>query len=197
MLEKALLVIFGGIVGSYLTLRIEVLKAWRSYRVVRLEIERNLRILENVQRMGTPTYSFDPNDQQRQIDQMIDSSKDCLPVRVSLLIRQRMPNWAYQAWESQLHLLAQILTEGEVRGVFEIQVNLERLLSIHDQLSTLVAKHEDTTRDRARELLAEWDSTSKTVLRGGNPLHPVATHVRVASILGLRCLFARSNSGEE
>ena len=97
MIEKVIFAIIGGIIGSYITLRFEVLKAWKSYLIVQAEIDRNLHLLENVRNSSTPTYDSNNDNQQKQIDQMIDSSEDKLPVKALLLVKVNLPNWGYQA----------------------------------------------------------------------------------------------------
>lgn len=195
MLEKVLLVIFGGIVGSIITSRFEVWKAWHSYGIVRLEIDRNLRVLDMVKRAATPTYDSDCDNRQRQIDQMIDECETKLPVRIMLLDRENMPNWTHKAWESQLHLLAQILTDAQARGIFDIQVDLERLSSIHVRLSNLVATHRDSARNRALDLWNEWESIATRTLQKGNHLLAVRNLTKIVSILGLGRLILRRNTG--
>jgi hypothetical protein len=185
MLEKLLLVIFGGIVGSYITSRLEILKAWKSYMIVRAEIDRNLSLLENIQRGATPEYSSASNDQQKQIDQMIDSCNDKLPVRVSLLLKENMPIWSYRSWDSQLHLLAQIISESQVRGLFDMQVDLEQLSSIHARLSMLVSTHGDTARNQAVELFKEWEFIATRRQQNGNPFFDVPVFTKFNSVLGL------------
>lgn len=185
MIEKVIFAIIGGIIGSYITLRFEVLKAWQSYLIVQAEIDRNLRLLENVRNSSTPTYFSNNDNQQEQIDQMIDSSKDKLPVKALLLVKENLPNWGYQAWDSQLHLLAHILTQAQVRGVFDIQVDLERLSSIYARLSELVARYGNGARSPVLELIQEWETIVNRVLQNGNPLPTVPKYIKIASFLGL------------
>ena len=182
MIDKVIFAIIGGIIGSYITSRFEILKAWKSYLIVQAEIDRNLALLESVIASMTPKYNSH-NNQQEQIDQMIDSCEDKLPVKALLLVRRNMPNWGYQAWNSQIHLLAHILTKPQVRGVFEIQVDLDKLSSLHALISEYVNKYGDSARNRVLELCDEWDSSVNKVLKNGNPLPTVPLHVKMASVL--------------
>ena len=192
MLEKFLLIVVGSIIGSYLTSRIEVWKAWNSYDVVRLEIDRNLQLLESVHAVAIPTYGHADN-QQKQIDELIDTCEDKLPVRIRLLVGEKMPLWSYRAWETQINLLSQILTETQIKGIFNIQVGLERLSSIHESISNLITIHGDSSRDRAIELWDEWESIINRMLQNNNPLRPVNTYMKIASIIGLRWLMGHRN----
>lgn len=100
-----------------------------------------------------------------------------------------MPNWGYQAWNSQLHLLANILTQPQIRGVLDIQVDLDKLSSLHARISEYVNKYGDSARHRVLELFNEWDSVVKKVLKNGNPLVTVSRHVKLASFIGLARFF--------
>jgi hypothetical protein len=79
ILEKLILVTLGGIIGSYITSRLDILKAWRAYVVIRAEVDRNLKLLKNAQESLAIDYSSSDNDQQEQIDEMIDSFEDRIP----------------------------------------------------------------------------------------------------------------------
>ena len=115
MLEKLILVTLGGIIGSYITSRLDILKAWRAYVVIRAEADRNLKLLKNAQESLVIDYSSSDNDQQKQIDEMINSFEDRIPVQVSLLAEINPPVWSFRAWESQLPLLAHILSETQIK----------------------------------------------------------------------------------
>lgn len=183
IIENLLLVTFGGIIGSYITARFEKIKAWRSYMIVRAEADRNLRLLEIFQKKITPHYSS-KNDQQEQIDQLMDSYPDSIPVRILLLLREKMPIWSYSAWESRLPLLAQILSESQTRKYFAMQVDLERLSSIHACLTGLYVANQETMKDRAIELFDEWESIATKRQNDGNPFLKFTWRTRIASFFG-------------
>lgn len=189
MIDKVIFAIIGGIIGSYITSRFEIFKAWKSYLIVQAEIDRNLALLENLIASTTPKYDTFNDNQQEQIDQTIDSCEDKLPVKALLLVRNNMPNWGYQAWNSQLHLLAHILTQPQIRGVLDIQVDFDKLSSLHARISEYVKKYGDSARHRVLELLNEWDSIVNKVVNNGNPLPTVPRHVKIASFLGLARFF--------
>lgn len=200
IIDKLFLVIFGGIIGSYITSRFELLKAWKSYTIVRAEIDRNLSLLGSIRFSTTPIYSPAGDNQQEQIDQMLNSYEDKIPVNILLLLKVNMPSWSYRAWESQLHFLAQILTESQVKGVFDVQVDLERLSTIHARLVGLVATQGDSANSRAVELFKEWETLIDKRLQYGNPLLPATVCTKIASVIGIQQIvwrissFVKSNS---
>jgi len=189
MIDNIIVAIVAGIFGSIFTSRFEILKAWRSYIIVQAEIDRNLALLENFIALTTPKYDVLKDNQQKQIDEMTDSFEDKLPVKVLFLVRNNIPSWGYHAWNSQLHLLANILTQPQIRGVLDLQVDLDKLSSRHAQISEYVNKYGDSARDRVLELFNGWDSIVKKVLKNGNPLVTVAKHVKLASFLGIDRIF--------
>ncbi|MBW2569051.1 MAG: hypothetical protein JRE47_06685 [Deltaproteobacteria bacterium] len=192
MIDKIIVAIVGGIVGSIFTSRFEVLKAWRSYIIVQAEIDRNLSLLENFITSATPKYDTPNKNQQEQIDQMTDSCEDKLPVKILLLVRNNMPSWGYQAWNSQLHLLANILNQSQIRGVLGLQVDLDELVSLHSRISEYVNKYGDSARNPVLELFNEWDSIIKKVLKNGNPLVTVSRRAKLATFFGLDRFFGHN-----
>lgn len=192
MIDKIFIAVVGGIFGSIITSRFEILKAWRSYIIVQAEIDRNLSLLENLIASTTPKYDTLNGNQQEQIDQMTDSLEDKLPVKVLLIVRNNLPNWGYQAWNSQLHLLANILTQPQIRGVLDLQVDLDKLSSIQARISEYVKKYGDSARYPVLELFNEWDSVVKKVRNNNNPLANVSRRVKLASFFGLTHFFGHN-----
>ena len=177
-------IIVGGIIGSYITLRFEILKALKSYVVVRAEIDHNLQLINKIQDNITPSY--DEGSQLKQIDEMNDSiAADTLPVRILELNRERVPSWANQAWNSQISLLAQILTDQQVDEIFEIQTDLFRLSSIHSQICELIDKYGAGSRDSSIKLFNEWEQIVKTRRRKANPLPLISYKRKVLLVTGL------------
>lgn len=186
ILEKLILVTLGGIVGSYITSRLEILKAWRAYVVVRAEADRNLRLLKSAQKSLVIDYSSSDNDQQEQIDDMLDSCEDRIPVRVSLLAKMNQPVWSFHAWESQLPLLAHILSERQIKHFFEMQVNLEQLSSINSKLCSLINTHGDKSREISIDLFDRWNASSEYVQKVGNPFENPRWVFKFRSIIGFK-----------
>jgi hypothetical protein len=95
-----------------------------------------------------------------------------------------MPIWSYSAWESRLPLLAQILSESQTRKYFAMQVDLERLSSIHACLTGLYVANQETMKDRAIELFDEWESIATKRQNDGNPFLKFTWRTRIASFFG-------------
>jgi hypothetical protein len=186
ILEKLILVTLGGIIGSYITSRLDILKAWRAYVVIRTEADRNLKLLKNTQESLVIDYSSSDNAQQKQIDEMINSFEDRIPVRVSLLAKMNPPAWSFRSWESQLPLLAQILSETQIKHFFEMQVNLEQLSSTHSKLCSLINTHGDKAREIAIELFDKWNTSSEHIQNEGNPFENIRWFFKFLSIVGLK-----------
>lgn len=186
ILEKLILVTLGGIIGSYITSRLEILKAWRAYIVLRAEADRNLSLLKNAQKSLVIDYSSLDNDQQEQIDDMIDSFEDRIPVRVSLLAKMNPPVWSFHAWESQLPLLVHILSERQIKHFFEMQVNFDQLSSIHSKLFSLINTHGDKARDVSIELFDKWNTSSEHIQKEGNPFEHPRWFFKFQSIVGFK-----------
>lgn len=183
--EKLILVTLGGIIGSYITSRLDIFKAWRAYNVVRAEVDRNIKLLQNAQKSLAIDYSSSDNDQQEQIDEMIDSREDIIPVRVSLLAKLNPPVWSFRAWESQLPLLANILSERQINNFFEMQVNLEQLSSTHNKLCSLINTHGDKAREISIELFDKWNTSTDNIQNNGNPFEKPPWFFKFLSIVGL------------
>ncbi|WP_300464441.1 hypothetical protein [Desulfobacula sp.] len=173
----------GGVIGSYITLRFEIWKAWKSYVIVRAEIERNLRIINNIQDHTNSTDNY--GTQQKQIVEIMNLDEDKIPFKIISLFQEKIPSWADQAWNSQIGLLAQILTEHQVTEIFEIQTDLIRLSSIHSQISELIIKYGDGSRDRCIKLHVEWEKIVKNRQKTGNPLPIVSVKKKLLLITGL------------
>ncbi len=73
--------------------------------------------------------------------------------------------------------------------MLDLQVDLDKLSSLHAQISEYVNKYGDNARDRVLELFNGCDSVVKKVLKNGNPLVTVARHVKWASFLGIARFF--------
>jgi hypothetical protein len=186
MLEKLILVTLGGIIGSYITSRLDIFKAWRAYVVIRAEADRNLNLLKNTQESLVIDYSSSDNSQQEQIDEMIDSSEDRIPVRVSLLGKMNPPGWSFHAWDTQLPLLAHILTENEIKHFFEMQVNLEQLSLTHSKICSLLNTHGEKARNISIELFDKWNTSAEHIQNEGNPFANIRWFFKFLSIVGLK-----------
>lgn len=186
MLGNLVIAIFGGIVGAILATRVEIWKAWKSYSIVRLEIDRNLGLLNNFQRGVMPIYESNGEFQQKEIDKMTDALEDKLPIRVLFLANQQTQSWSYIAWESQLHLLANILSEAQIRKIFDLQVSLERVSALMSDLSTLVRQYGDSARNPALESFDRWQSMVTRTLENGNPMLAVSMRAQILSTLELQ-----------
>lgn len=197
MLGNLFIAIIGGIVGAILTSRVEIWKGWKLYNIVRLEIDRNLGLLKNLQRSIMPSYESNGECQLKQIDQMTDALEDKLPIRVLLLVQQtqKTQSWSHTAWESQLHLLSYVLSEAQIKKIFELQVSLERLSTLMSNLSTLVHQDGDSARILTIGLFDDWQTIATQTLENGNPLLAVPIRTQILTTLGLQ-RFVRCSSSE-
>ncbi len=171
LLKDILLVIIGVVVGSCITSRWERWKGWKAYEVVRLEIDRNIQLLENLHQKA----KYVGEAQQKEVADFFGKVGTKLPIEVQNLANLPFLRWSYGAWESQLSLVALILSEKQVREIFECQVRLEESSMVHQKIADLVQRLGIDSREPGLRKWDEWESVVKQVTDAGNPLPPVCT----------------------
>lgn len=168
IVRNILVAVGGGLVAWFFSTRWEVLRAWKVYEIVRLEADRNIKVLDRLHKSVHPVYAGD-DDQQRHIDELTDTSDKILPVRVLNLVREDSPSWVWHAWNAQLHLLSQILLEDEVKAVFELQVCLDSSVSLQMRIKALAERYGPAAREIVVPLFEQWDRIVSETLTRGNP----------------------------
>lgn len=186
LLEKSFLVIFGGLVGSLITTRFEKLRAWKAHSLVKLEIDRNLDILKEINDHVFAKQHKRQTGQKLQIEKMLNSSEGIIPTTVHNLVQQPLPKWSYKGWESQISFMALVLRDEQVKRVFDLQVLLEKILMLHDKIANLVRTYGDNGKKLTVDLLSEWQNYTDSVLEIGNPLKDVRSIDKWLSILGIK-----------
>ena len=167
-----------------ITSRSQKLKAWKAYSFVRLEIDRNLKILKRLRDDVSNIYKQNQTEQQRQITDMLNSQEDNVPIQIQNLAWQSVPKWSYHGWESQIAPLALVLSDGQVKGVYDLQVLLEDVVCIHLKIGNLVKNYGDNARDSVLPLWDEWEKTTTRALQSGNPLKKARVIHKWLSIVG-------------
>lgn len=185
LIEKTFLVIFGGLAGSLITSRFEKLKAWKAYSLIRLEIDRNLDILREIND-HVFTKRRDQTDQKAQIDEMLNSAERIIPTTVHNLVQRPLPKWSYKGWESQISYMALVLRDEQVKRVFDLQVLLEKILMLHDKIANLVRTYSDNGKELTVNLLNDWRHNATEALELGNPLKKIRPIDKWLSILGIK-----------
>jgi len=184
ILGKVALVIFGGLTGSIITSRYEKWKALKAYDIVRIEIDRNINVLEYALGKISNKYLQASGSTQEQIIDMLDATEKYLPSEIKNLLIYSLPSWSFKAWDSQIPLLASVLSEEQVRGIYDLQAHYETLNLMLSKILQLVEKYGESARDQVIKYWKILAKEARLIKQKGNPLIKLSKSQKLRMLLG-------------
>ncbi len=162
-------IILGGIIGAAVMLYYERRKAWKAYNLIRVETNYNIQKLQDIYNRVCNIYGLANTDKEIDIIKMMNANNKEYHSYVKNLLSEAIPIWSYGAWNSQMQLLPQILTDQNVNRFFILQNALNEVVRLHTDIIMFAGKHKPPPRKEALKKWANWKRAARRALKMGNP----------------------------